>query len=334
MSFARKLSYVFLVLLMAAGLFVITAWLTHKARPADLPNLMILLTTTALTLGTLLAIITAGLMFTQGKFSELVSELNNKPPDYLASLFSLEKVQAIGTQLLTLREEFKNQATATTIAEEKDLYARIAAKTSSMFVDYAVLMNLKMKQQGLPPSDLFVSEMDSILYTMYQGRRQSIKKDWQLLILVKQIRDIWEGPIIGFVEKPDNRTALDDDIRKSVAILRLKETVDKISTNMSTKIMETLEELSGEVDRISKRLHEDRIPQLLSQMKQLNAVRGKYFHLTVIFIAVPLLLDLLVLPQLSPATAAFFQPVILLASVLSILGVAFLLLYVYKILNV
>ena len=333
MNFLKKFLLRILGLLCGAGLLFVTVRL-NRAGPADLATLMTILTTTALTLGTLLAIITAGLMFTQGKFSELVSDLNNKSPDYLATLLSLEKVQAMGTHLLRLREEFKNQAAATTIAEEKNLYVKIVEKTSSMFVDCAVLLNLKMKQQGLPPTDLFVSEMDSSLYTMYQKRRQSVKKDWQLLLLVKQMRDILEGPLISLGEKLDNRTALDDDIRKSIAILKLKETVDKSSTNLGGITMETLDGLSAEIDQISQRLHEDRIPQLLSQMNQLNAVRGKYFHLTVIFIAVPLLIDLLILPQLSQGTAAFFQPIILIASALSVLGVAFLLLYVYKILSV
>jgi hypothetical protein len=332
-NFLKKFLLLILGLLVGAGLILVTVRL-NGAGQTDLATLMTILTTTALTLGTLLAIITAGLMFTQGKFSELVSELNNKSPDYLATLFPLEKVQNIGNYLMMLREEFKNQATVTTVAEERNLYERIVEKTSSMFADFAVLLNLKMKQQGLPPTDLFVAEMDSSLYAMYQEKRQNIKKDWQLLILVKHIRDVLEGPLMSFAEKSDGRTALDNDLRKSIAILKLKETVDKSSTNLADKIMETRDGLSDEIGQISKRLHEDRIPQLLSQMNQLHAVRGKYFHLTVIFIAVPLLIDLIILPQLSQTTAAFFQPIIFMACALSVLGVAFLLLYVYKILNV
>jgi hypothetical protein len=302
--------------------------------PVDLANLMTILTTTALTLGTLLAIITAGLMFTQGKFSELASELSNKSHDYLATLFSVEALQAIGAHLSRLLEEFENRKAAATIAEEKDLYARIVEKTSSMIADCAVLLNLKMKLQGLPPADLLVSGMDPSLYAIYQARRQGVRKDWQLLILVKRMRDILKGPRTGFLEESDVRTALEDDIRRSLAILKFKESIEQFPADSGDRIRDALDGLSQDIEPIGERLHEDGIPQLLSQMKQLNAVRGKYFHLTVISIAAPLLIDLIILPQLSPSTAALFQPIIIAASLLSVLGVAFLLLYVYKILNV
>jgi len=302
--------------------------------PGEFANLMTVLTTTALTLGTLLAIITAGLMFTQGKFSELISELNNKSSDYLASRFSMGTFQAIGAHLSTLREEFQSLKAAVTIDEEKNLYAKIVEKVSSMIADCAVLLNLGTKQKGLPPTDLFVSGMDPSLYAMYQKRRQGIRKDWQLLILLKRMTDVLKGPRTGFMDELDGWTPLDDDIRRSLAILKFKESVEKSQTNSGDKIRTALDDLSRDVEPVDERLHEERIPQLLSQMKQLNAVRGKYFHLAVVFIAVPLLIDLLVLPQLSPDTAAVFKPIIFAASLLSVLGVAFLLLYVYKILNV
>jgi hypothetical protein len=191
-----------------------------------------------------------------------------------------------------------------------------------------------MKLQGLPPADLLVSGMDPNLYAIYQARRQGVRKDWQLLILVKRMRDILKGPRTGFLEESDVRTALEDDIRKSLALLKFKESIEQFPADSGDKIRDALDGLSQDIEPIGERLHEDGIPQLLSQMKQLNAVRGKYFHLTVISIAAPLLIDLIILPQLSPSTAALFQPIIFAASLLSVLGVAFLLLYVYKILNV
>jgi hypothetical protein len=148
------------------------------------------------------------------------------------------------------------------------------------------------------------------------------------------MRDILKGPRTGFLEESDVRTALEDDIRKSLALLKFKESIEQFPADSGDKIRDALDGLSQDIEPIGERLHEDGIPQLLSQMKQLNAVRGKYFHLTVISIAAPLLIDLIILPQLSPSTAALFQPIIFAASLLSVLGVAFLLLYVYKILNV
>lgn len=333
MNYVRKFLLFLLVVLVAAGIILIFVWL-RAAGSMNLANLTTALTTTTEILGTLLAIITAGLMFTQGKFSELVSELNNKSPDYLAEVFPIEKIQAIGTHLLSLREKFNILTATTTVPKEKNLYESIVSKTSLMFVDYAVLLNLKLKQQGLPPTDLLISEMDANLYRTYQKKRQGIKKDWHLLILIKHIIDIWEGPGNLFVDKSDSQTALEADMRNSVAILKLKETVDKSSTGTSNEVMKTSAALDEEVSKIGNKLHEDRIPQLLSQMKQVNALRGTYFYLTMSFIAAPLLINLLILPQLSQTNVTFIQSIISLTSLLSVAGVIFMLMYVYKILNV
>jgi hypothetical protein len=92
--------------------------------------------------------------------------------------------------------------------------------------------------------------------------------------------------------------------------------------------------LSKEIDEISIRLHQDKIPQLLLQMKQANLISGKYFFLALVFIATPLLANLLILPFFSETTATSFQPMIAITSLLSIIEVVFLLLYINKILNV
>jgi len=329
----RKLSFLILSVPVAAALIFLYMWL-NMAGFLTLETMMTVMTITTPTLGTLLAIITAGLMFTQGKFSELVSELNNRSSDYLARIFTFEKIQVLSAHVLALREEFKRLAASTTITEEKTLYERIVAKASVMFVCCAVLINLKMKQQRIPPTDLLISQMDADLYAAYRKRRQIIKRDWQLLVLVKQIIDVWEGPVAILAEKSGSQTPLEEDIRNSVAILKLKETVDKSTANISSKVMTASDALDNEIDKFSRRLHEDRIPQLLSQMKQVNAVRGKYFHLTVTFVAAPLLVNLLVLPLLPQENPSLIQQLISITSMLSIVGVAFLLLYIYKILNV
>jgi hypothetical protein len=115
--------------------------------------------------------------------------------------------------------------------------------------------------------------------------------------------------------------------------LKLKERVDQSSANIAKETAKTSDKLEDEFNELSKRFHADRIPQLLSQMVQISTLRGKYFYLTLIFIASPLLANLVILPQLSQATAAFFQPIIWLTSLLSIIGAVFLFLYIYKILN-
>jgi len=290
------------------------------------------LTTTTATFGTLLGVITAGLMFTQGAFSRLASELNEKSPIYLTEVLPLEKIQSVAVHLLVLRKNFTQFAAITAIKEERDLYKRIVTGTSDLFVDFAVILKLKLRQQGLPDTDLLVSEMDSTLYDIYQKRRRSVRREWQLLSIIKRIVDSWEGQTAFFIET-SSTPALKADIKNSIAILKLKEKVDQGSANTAKETAKTSNELDDEFGRLSNRLHEDRVPQLLSQMVQASTLRGKYFYLALIFIAAPLLVNLIILPQLSQATAAFFQPVIWVTSLLSIIGVVFLFLYIYKILN-
>jgi len=304
------------------------------AKSISYADMKTVLTTTTATFGTLLGIITAGLMFTQGRFSELASELTEKSPNYLAKVLSLEKIQSIETHLLALRKTFSQLAGSTTIAEERNLYERIVAKASSIFVNFAVLLNLKLTQQGLVDTDLLVSEMDSSLYRVYQKRRQSIKKEWQIFSIIKQIVDTWETPTPLFIEKSNKETPLQADLKSSIAILKLKEDVGESSATIRAEVAKTLSDLNDALSEISKRLHEDRIPQLLPQMKQASTIRGKYFYLALVFIATPLLINLLILPQLSETTTTFLQPIIFVTSLLSVLGVVFLLLYIHKILNV
>jgi len=331
MSYSKNSILLISFLLVAAGLAFALAWL-NIAKSTSYADLKTALETTTATFGTLLGIITAGLMFTEGKFSELVSELTDKAPNYLAEVFSLEKVQSISTHLLALQKTFTQLAATTTITEERNLYERIRMKASSMFVNLAVLLNLKLKQQGLPDTAQ-VSEMDPNLYKVYQRRKQGIKKEWQIFDLIHQIIDTWEAPTAFFAEGSNRRSALETDLTSSISILKLRESVDKGSANIRVEATKTLNDLENEINEINERLHEDKIPQLLSQMKQASTLRGKYFYLALIFIAAPLLINLLVLPQLSEATAAFFQPVISVTSLLSVMGVLFLLLYIYKILS-
>jgi len=333
MSYLKNSWFRISILLVAVGLIFILARL-NMVESTSYADLRTALTTTTATFGTLLGIITAGLMFTQGKFSELASELTEKSSDYLAEVLSLEKIQSIETRLLALRKAFIQLAANTTITEERNLYERIITKGSSIFVNFAVLLNLKLKQQGLPDADLLVSEMDPNLYKVYQKRRQIIKKEWQIFFLIKQVVDAWEAPTAFFVEKPHSESALQADLKSSISVLKLKENIDKSSTNIRSEVAKTLSDLNDEISEISKRLHEDRIPQLLPQMKQASTIRGKYFYLALVFIATPLLVNLLILPQLSETTATFFQPIISITSLLSVMGVIFLLLYIHKILNV
>jgi len=333
MSFLKNSSLLISILLVAVGLAFILIWLnmTKSTNHADLKTV---LTTTTATFGTLLGIITAGLMFTQGKFSELASELAEKSPDYLANVLSLERIQSIETDLLALRKVFSQLAASATIVEERNVYERIVTKASSIFVDFAVLLNLKLTQEGLVDAGLLVSEMDSSLYKVYQKRRQSINKEWQIFNIIKQIIDTWEAPTAFFSEKSNRVTPLQVDLKSSIAILKLKESVDKSSKSIRSEVAKTLGGLNDEIGEISKRLHEDRIPQLLPQMKQASTIRGKYFYLALAFIATPLLINLLILPQISETTVSFFQQIIPILSLLSVLGVIFLLLYIHKILNV
>ena len=136
MNLSRNLSVVIL-----SGTAVVAFFLAWRniGSPVDFADLKTVLTTTTATFGSLLGIITAGLMFTHGKFSELASELGEKSPDYLSGVLSLEKVQAMGNHLLSLRRSFLLLETQTTVEEEKSLYRRVVDKASSMYVKLAVL---------------------------------------------------------------------------------------------------------------------------------------------------------------------------------------------------
>lgn len=333
MNYPKSTLILVFILLASAGTVFILAWrnATWSVKYADLTTI---LTTTTATFGTLLGIITAGLMFTHGQFSELASELSDKSPDYLMKTLSLEKVQLVGSHLLSLRRTFSQLETDTTVAEEKSLYERIVEKASSMFVDFAVLLSLKLRQQGLPDTGFLVSEMDPSIYARYRKERRNLKKEWQILTTFKQIVDTWEGRVASLIEKSQRTTSLQSDLKSAVSILELKEKIGKISKNVHGEVAKVLNELREEISKIEKQLHEDRIPQLLSQMQDANALRGKYFYLALMFIAVPLFVDLLILPQLSESTAPFFEHIITVTSLLSVFGVIFLFVYIHKILSV
>ncbi len=333
MSYLKNPVLLISILLVAVGVVFISAWL-NTAESISYADLKTALTITTETFGALLGIITAGLMFTQGKFSELSSELTGKLPEYLAEILSLKKMQAIETRLIALRKTFTQLAVTATISKEKNLYESIVKKASSMSANFAVLSYLKLKQQGLADTGFLVSEMNSNLYKAFEKRKQNIKKEWQLFKIIKQIGDMWEASSASFIEKSGRKSALQSDLRSSISILKLKENVDKSSKYIHSEVTKTLSDLSNEIGEISKRLREDRIPQLLSQMEQASALRGRYFYLAVVFIAAPLLINLLILPQLSETTATLFQPIILITSLLGVMGVMFLLLYIHKILKV
>lgn len=333
MSHLKISSLLLSILLVAIGVVFISTW-QNTAEFLSYADLKTALTTTTATFGTLLAIITAGLMFTQGKFSELSSEINEKLPEYLADILSLKRIQTIETRLIALRKIFTRSAATATISKEKDLYERIVKKASLMSANLAVLSYLKLKQQGLADTGFLVSEMNSDLYKAFEKRKQNIKKEWQLFKIIKETVDIWKVSEVFIVEKSNEEPALQTDLNSSISILRLKEDVDQSSKSIRDEVTKALGYLSNEIGEISQRLHEDGIPQLLSQMKQASNIRGKYFYLALIFIAAPLLINLLILPQFSESTATFFKPIISITSLLSIMGIMFLFLYIHKILNV
>jgi hypothetical protein len=331
MNHSRNLSIV--ILLGTSIVASLLAW-RNIISPIDFADLKTVLTTTTATFGSLLGIITAGLMFTHGKFSELASELGEKSPDYLSGALSLEKVQAMGNNLLALRKTFSLLETQTTVEEERNLYRRVAEEASSMYVKLAVLSDLMLMQQGLAQTDLMISAMDPLLFANYKEERNQVKKEWQMLVTIKQIVDVWEGSKTLVLERYEKRTSLQQDLRNSISLLGLKERLDKDSKPFRAETEAIFNELAGDIDRIGKQLHRDRIPQLLSQMEKANAIRGTYFYLALVFIAAPLFINLLILPQLSLGTASFFQPIISITSSLSVMGIAFLLLYINRILNV
>jgi hypothetical protein len=330
MNHSRKVLIVILV-----GTFLVASFLAWRniTSSIDFADLRIVLTTTTAAFGSLLGIITAGLMFTHGKFSELASELGEKSLEYLSGTLSLEKVQTIGNNLLALRKTFSLLETQTTVEVEKNLYRRVVEKTSSIYVNLAVLSDLKI-QQGLAESDLMISAMDPQLYVNYKEERSRVKKEWQILVTIKQIVDTWEGSKTLVPEKYEKRTSLQQDLRNSISLLGLKERLGKDSKHVRAETEEICNELAEDIDKIGKQLHQDRIPQLLSQMENANTIRGKYFYFALAFIATPLFINLLVLPQLSIGTASFFQPIISITSSLSVMGIAFLLLYINRILDV
>ena len=330
MNHSRKVLIVILV-----GTSLVASYLAWRniTSSIDFADLRIVLTTTTAAFGSLLGIITAGLMFTHGKFSELASELGEKSLDYLSGTLTLEKVQTIGNNLLALRKTFSLLETQTTVEVEKNLYRRVVEKTSSMYVNLAVLSDLKI-QQGLAESDLMISAMDPPLYVNYKEERNRVKKEWQILVTIKQIVDTWEGSKTLVLEKYEKRTSLQQDLRNSISLLGLKERLDKDSKHVRAETEEIYNELAEVIDKIGKQLHQDRIRQLLSQMENANTIRGKYFYLALAFIATPLFINLLILPQLSIGTASFFQPIISITSSLSVMGIVFLLLYINKILDV
>ena len=262
-----------------------------------------------------------------------VNSTKNHPTTFQARL-SLEKVQTIGNNLLALRKTFSLLETQTTVEEEKNLYRRVVEKASSMYVDFAVLSDLKLTQQGLAETDLMISGMDPQLYVNYKKERNQVKKEWQILVTIKQIVDTWEGSKTLVLEKHEKRTSLQQDLRNSISLLGLKERLDKDSKHVRAETEEIYNELAEDIGKIGRQLHQDRIPQLLSQMENANTVRGKYFYLALAFIATPLFINLLILPQLSIGTASFFQPIISITSSLSVMGIAFLLLYINRMLNV
>lgn len=331
MKHSRKLSIVILL-----GTSVVASFLAWRniTSPIDFADLKTVLTTTTATFGSLLGIITAGLMFTHGKFSELASELGEKSPDYLSGTLSLEKAQTIGNSLLALRKTFSLLETQATVEEEKNLYRRVVEKASSMYTKLAVLSDLMLIQQGLAKTDLMISEMDSQLYVNYREERKQVKREWHILVTIRQMVDTWEGSKTLVLEKYEKRTSLQQDLRNSISLLGLKERLDKNSKHVRAETEEIYNELAEDIGKIGKQLHQDRIPQLLSQMENANTIRGKYFYLALAFIATPLFINLLILPQLSIGTATFFQPIISITSSLSVMGIAFLLLYINRILSV
>ena len=329
-----KKTLLLLSILLLGGILAFILFLSNATRSMNYGDMRTVLTTTTATFGSLLGIITAGLMFTHGRFSELASELGEKAPSYLSETLSLEKVQHVGTLLLALRKAFLQLEKETTVAEEKNLYGKIEEGVSSIFVDFVVLLNTKLQQQGLRTPDFMVSEMEPSLYAKYREKRKVIKKEWQVTELIKRMVDIWEGSTSFFAERPETRTSLQSDLRSSVTILKLREKMDTDSKNIATEVSQVLEEVGTEVSKIGKMLDHDRIPQMLSQMNHASTIRGKYFYLALVFIATPLFVNLMILPQLSEGTTQFFQPIISATSSLSVMGILFLLLYIHEILNV
>lgn len=180
----------------------------------------------------------------------------------------------------------------------------------------------------MPDTGLFVSEMDKNAYQQYDEKRQGIKRDWQVLEVILQAIHLWEAPRPFSAQGPEGPSSLQVELGSSMAILSIRGETDKALADVRSEVARASNDISDEISKISKRIHEDGIPQLLSQMKHAGTIRGKYFHLALIFIATPLLINLIILPQLSEKTALFLQPIISATRVLSVMGVIFLLLYI------
>jgi hypothetical protein len=192
-----------------------------------------------------------------------------------------------------------------------------------------------MQQQGLRfDTSFLVTEMDPQLYTAYQKTRKNMKKEWQILSTFKLMTDTWEPQACAIIQKPEKTTSLRTDLKNSIAILKLKEKIDKTPPNQTSQIEKAHNELNDQITKIEQHLHHDHIPQLLTQMEQATALRGKYFYITLTFIAAPLFINLLIQPLLSQTTASLLKQIILATSSLTVLGFVSLLVYIQKILSV
>lgn len=320
------------LLLLLSGVFLFVI-IFNGVASASYADLRTLIETTTATFGTLLGIITAGLMFTQGKYGELTAELSEKSPHYLRNVLSLQELRSIGEGLLALKKVFGKLADATEVSEEKHLYERIVCKSSSMFVNVAVLLNLKLRHEGLAGSGLLISDMSPKEHEDYQEKCRALKKDWHLFGVIKQIVDTWVTAVL-IPARTDSASSLHSEVSGSIPVLKLKEEVEKGSEKVHLDVERILHGLDSKIEKVVVRFHEDRIPQLLTQMEQSSIVRGRYFYLSLVFIAAPLLVNLLVLPQFSEGAILLLREIVALTSVLAVLGVVILLFYVHKMLNV
>ena len=319
-----------LLLVFGVLLFIV---IFNGVASASYADLKALIETTTATFGTLLGIITAGLMFTQGKYGELTAELGQKSPHYLRNVLSLQELRSIGDSLLALKKVSGKLADATDVSEEKRLYERIVHKSSSMFVNIAVLLNLKLRQEGMTGTGLLISDMSPKEHEEYKEKCRALKKDWHLFEVVRQVVDTWAVAAV-LPMRTDSASSLQSEVSGSIPVLRLKEEVEKGSEKIHVDVEKILHGLAAKIDKIVARFHENRIPQLLTQMEQSSIVRGRYFYLSLVFIAAPLLVNLLVLPQFSEGAILLLREIVALTSVLAVLGVIILLFYVHKMLNV
>jgi len=243
-------------------------------------------------------------------------------------------MRSIADSLLVWKKLFVKLVDTTEVVEEKNLYRRIVTKSSSMFVNVAVLLNLKLRQEGLGETSFLVSEMSSSELADYKEKWHGLKRDWHLFGLLKQMVDAWTSLLVIPTVRIGSESSLYSDVKSSIPILRLKESVDKGFEKVYLEVEKTLHELDVEMGKIVKQFHEDRIPQLLTQMEQACTVRGKYFYLSLAFIAAPLLVNLLILPQFTQGAISLLRQTVAITSSLAMLGVFILLIYVHKMLSV